>query len=327
MLEDNNYLSNILNLDEYPDLEALEDEFKRLLELQQEPHSFGANVVGTLGTSPFGYYGMDSAGFRFEGDTRMENALRIAQKRVFKDYRNDIVLNTRQIKVALKRLRKLEDIGAKKELNLKKTIKQTCDNGGDIELVFKKKRKNTVKLILLMDVGGTMDPYIEQVNLLFSAANNISHWKDFKYYYFHNCIYNRLYHDGKRVIERSIDFDDFLLKFDGSYRVVIVGDQCMHRSELVNKYGAVYDDAGNKKPGIYYITELCQHYKNNIVWLNPESNSAAPSCWTQLMLSKLIPTFYLSVKGLEEAMDYLRVRGKNKFTTLDLLKGVPLALY
>ena len=101
----------------------------------------------------------------------------------------------------------------------------------------------------------------------------------------------------------------------------------MHRSELVNRHGAIYDDASNKKPGLYYINELANHFKKNVVWLNPDSAISNGSSWTQLMISKIIPTFPLTIEGIENAMDYLRVSGKNIFSTIDLLKGVPLARY
>ncbi|GAF86754.1 unnamed protein product, partial [marine sediment metagenome] len=242
-------------------LEELEEEFRKLLREQNEEHNFGNQWIGTQGYSKFGNMGQNFASIRIAGEHGMQNAVIIAQKRMFKDYRKDLVMNTRQIKIALKRLRKLDEIGKKDELDLKKTIDETGRNGGDIELFFSKRKKNNIKLLLLMDVGGTMDSYIHQVNLLFSAANNISHWKDFQYYYFHNCIYNYLYHDARRNKERAIEFDDFLKKYDSSYRVIIVGDQCMYRSELVNPYGAIYDDASNEKSGIYYISEIAKHYK------------------------------------------------------------------
>ncbi|MFX1454126.1 MAG: VWA domain-containing protein [Promethearchaeota archaeon] len=308
-------------------LEELEEQFRKLLEEQDDEHNYGNQWIGTLGQSNFGNFGDDPFGIRVGGDNGMQSAVRIAQKRIFKDYRKDLVMNTRRIKIALRRLRKLDEIGKKDELDLKKTIDETCRNGGDIELFFCKRKKNNIKLLLLMDVGGTMDPYIYPVNLLFSAANNISHWKDFKYYYFHNCIYNYLYDDAKRDKERAIEFDDFLKKYDNSYRVVIVGDQTMYRSELVNPHGAIYDDASNKKSGLFYISEIAKHFKKNVIWINPEPVRPEWMSWTKLKISQIIPTFHLSINGIENAMDYLRTGGKNHYTTVDHLKDVILALY
>lgn len=308
-------------------LEELERRFEQLLKEQNERHDYGNKWIGTQGQSQFGNSGLNTMGIKVAGGFGLRRAVLIAQKRIFKDYRKDIIIGTRQIKVALKRLRKLDDIGKLNELNLDKTIDLTAKNGGDIDLFFEKKKKNNVKLILLMDVGGTMDPYIHQVNLLFSAANHMSHWKDFKYYYFHNCIYDKLYENAARNPQRAIDFDDFLRKYNSSYRIIIVGDQCMHRSELKNPRGAIYDGATNKKPGIYYIEEIAQHFKNNVVWLNPEPNTIEWMSWTRLVISKIIPTYPFTIEGIEKAMDYLRTNGKNSYTTVEQLKGVPLAFY
>ncbi len=308
-------------------LEELERRFEQLLKEQNERHDYGNKWIGTQGQSQFGNSGLNKMGIKVAGGVGLRRAVIIAQKRIFKDYRKDIIIGTRQIKVALKRLRKLDDIGKPNELNLDKTIDLTAKNGGDIDLFFEKRKKNNVKLILLMDVGGTMDPYIHQVNLLFSAANHMSHWKDFKYYYFHNCIYDKLYENAARTPQRAIDFDDFLRKYKNSYRIIIVGDQCMHRSELKNPRGAIYDGATNKKPGIYYIEEIAQHFKNNVVWLNPEPNTIEWMSWTRLVISKIIPTYPFTIEGVEKAMDYLRTNGKNSYTTVQQLKGVPLAFY
>jgi len=314
-------------LSRYFNSEDLEKQFRKLLGDQDKEHNFGNRWIGTQGTSPFGHSGKNPMGMRVAGDYGMHSAIKIAQKRIFKDYRKDLALDTRQIKVALKRLKKLDDIGKKDELDLDKTINETCKNGGDIELILKKRRKNNVKIVLLMDVGGTMDPYTHMVNLLFSAAYNLSHWKDFKYFYFHNCIYDKLYFNARRNVEESIDFEDFLRKYDSSYRVIIVGDQTMHRSELKDPRGAIYDGANNKKPGIYYIKRLARHYKKNIVWLNPEDFSFEWMTWTRLVISKVIPTFALTIQGIEQAMDFLRNNGKNIFSSVDMLKGVKLAYY
>ncbi|MFX1573826.1 MAG: VWA domain-containing protein [Promethearchaeota archaeon] len=308
-------------------LKEMEEQFRKLLKEQEQEHNFGNKWIGTQGESKFGHSGLNIDGLRIGGNYGIHSALKIAQKRIFKDYRKDLVVDTRQIKIALKRLKRLDEIGKKDELDLPKTIHETGRNGGDIELIFNKRKKNNIKLLLLMDVGGTMDIYIHQVNLLFSAANNISHWKVFKYFYFHNCIYNYLYDNAKRNIDQAIEFEDLLKKYDDSYRVIIVGDQTMHRSELVNPHGALYDDVSSKKPGIYYLNEIAKHYKKNVIWLNPEPLRFEWMSWTKMKISKIIPSFPLTIQGIEKAMDYLRTGGKNQYTTVDLLKDVPLALF
>ncbi|TFG21935.1 MAG: VWA domain-containing protein [Promethearchaeota archaeon] len=303
------------------DLEELQKQFEELLKKQDEDHDGGHHWIGTQGESRFGHSGENPMGMKVGGSAGMRMAIQIAQKRIFRDYRNDIVLDTRQIKVALKRLRKLEEIGKRDELNIDKTIDETAKNGGDIELIFEKKRKNNVKLVLLMDVGGSMTPYAHLVNLLFSAANNMSHWKDFKYYYFHNCIYETLYHNAQRNPEESTEFNEFLKKYDNSYKVVIVGDAAMASWELTEKYGSIYYYHRNEMPGIYYIREIANHFKNNVVWLNPEIIRLDWVPFTRKIISSIIPMYHLTLEGIEEAMDYLRKSGKDSFTTVQILKG------
>ena len=211
-------------LSQFFNIEEMQKQFEDLMQRQDEEHTGGDHWVGTQGTSPFGHSGQNPMGMRVGGSSGMRMAVQIAQKRIFSDYRKDIVLDTRQIKVALKRLKKLEEIGKFDELNIDKTIDMTAKNGGDIDIIFEKRRKNNVKLLLLMDVGGSMTPYAHLVNLLFSAANNMSHFKDFKHYYFHNCLYDKVYHNAQRNPEEATDFEDFIKKYNSKYKVVVVGD-------------------------------------------------------------------------------------------------------
>ncbi len=309
-------------MSQFFDLEEMQKRFEELMQKQDEEHNGGHHWIGTQGASPFGHGGQNPMGIRIGGSSGARMAVQIAQKRIFKDYRKDIVLDTRQIKVALKRLKKLEEIGKKDELDLDKTIDKTAKNCGDIEIVFDKKRKNNVRMVLLMDVGGSMTPYAHLVNLLFSAANNMSHWREFKYYYFHNCIYESLYFNARRNPDETIEFNEFLKKYDNKYKVVLVGDAAMASWELTEKYGSIYYYHRNEMPGIYYIKELANHFKNNIVWLNPELIRPEWAPWTRKIISSIIPMFDLTVEGIEEAMDYLRKGGKNMYTTVQMLKGL-----
>jgi uncharacterized protein with von Willebrand factor type A (vWA) domain len=173
-----------------------------------------------------------------------------------------------------------------------------------------------------MDVGGSMTPYAHLVNLLFSAANNMSHWKDFKHYYFHNCIYETLYDNARRNPEEAIEFDDFLRKYDSSYKTVIVGDAAMASWELTEKYGSIYYYHRNEMPGIYYIREIANHFNKGVVWLNPELIRPEWSPWTRKIISSVIPMYDLTIEGIENAMNYLRTGGKNMFTTVNFFKGL-----
>jgi uncharacterized protein with von Willebrand factor type A (vWA) domain len=304
------------------DLEALQQHFEELLKKQDDEHNFGHHWIGTQGDSQFGHSGQNPMGMRVGGGgSGMRMAIQIAQKRIFADYRKDVVLDTRQIKVALKRLRKLEEIGKQDELNIDKTIDKTAKNGGEIDIVFEKRRKNNVKLILLMDVGGSMTPYAHLVNLLFSAANQMSHWKDFKYFFFHNVIYENFFFNGKLLSEEAIPFEELLKKYNSKYKVVMVGDAAMASYELTERYGSIYYYHRNELPGIYYIKEIANHFKNNIVWLNPELIKPEWAPWTRKVISSVIPMFNLTIEGLEEAMDYLRKDGRDMYTTVQMLKG------
>jgi len=309
-------------LSQFLDLEDMQKRFEELMQMQDEEHNGGNRWIGTQGTSPFGNMGQNPMGMRIGGSSGSRMAIQIAQKRIFKDYRKDIVLDTRQIKVALKRLRKLEEIGKRNELDLDKTIDKTAKNCGDIEIVFDQRRKNNVRLILLMDVGGSMSPYAHLVNLLFSAANNMSHWREFKHYYFHNCLYESLYFNARRNPDDAIEFNEFLNKFDNKHKVVLVGDAAMASWELTEKYGSIYYYHRNELPGIYYIKELANHFKNNVVWLNPELMRPEWAPWTRKIISSIIPMFDLSVEGIEEAMNFLRKSGKNMYTTVQIFKGL-----
>jgi len=307
---------------QFTNLEDLQKHLEQLMQEQDEEHNFGDHWIGTQGSSPFGNSGQNPMGMRIGGGAGMRTAVQIAEKRIFKDYRKDIVLDTRQIKVALKRLKKLEEIGKQDELNIDDTIDKTAKNGGEIEIVFEKRRKNDVKILLLMDVGGSMTPYSHLVNLLFSAANNMSHWKDFKHYYFHNCIYETLYNNARRNPDEAIEFDDFLRKYDNKYKVVVVGDAAMASWELTEKYGSIYYYHRNEMPGIYYIREIANHFNNGIIWLNPELIRPEWSPWTRKIISSVIPMYDLTIEGIEDAMNYLRAGGKNLFTTVNFFKGL-----
>ncbi len=309
-------------LSQFFDLEEMQKRFEELMQMQDEAHNGGNRWIGTQGASPFGHGGQNPMGMRIGGSSGMRMAMQIAQKRIFRDYRKDIVLDTRQIKVALKRLKKLEEIGKKDELDLDKTIDMTAKNCGDIEIVFDKKRKNNVRMILLMDVGGSMTPYAHLVNLLFSAANNMSHWREFKHFYFHNCLYEQIYLNARRNPDEAIEFNEFLKKYDNKYKIVVVGDAAMASWELTEKYGSIYYYHRNEMPGIYYIKELANHFKNNVVWLNPELIRPEWAPWTRKIISSIIPMFNLTVEGIEDSMDYLRKGGKNMYTTVQMLKGL-----
>lgn len=286
------------------DFDELLKEFEKRLGEQTEQHDGGGYWIGRGGTSPFGHSGYHPAGIRIGGESGGRHAIQIAQERRFKNYRSDLTLDVRQIKLALRGLRQLNRIGIEDELDLEKTIDTTAKNAGDIELVWRRSRKNAVKLLLLMDVGGSMNPYALLCSRLFSAAHSVSHFKDFQYFYFHNCIYDYLYTDVER--SEAISTSYLLHIFEPDYKVVLVGDARMATSELLSKYGALYYYEQNETPGVVWLKQIAEHF-THCVWLNPEE----AYFWnhpTVLMMGKLFPMFELTLDGLSQAIKRLMVK-------------------
>jgi uncharacterized protein with von Willebrand factor type A (vWA) domain len=283
------------------DLEELKKMFEKMLEEQDEAHNFGNKYIGTQGTSPFGHGGQNANSIRVMGEGGMKMAAKIAMKRTFKNYREDRVLDTRSFQVALKKLRKLTRIGREDELDIDKTIKNTCKNLGDIDLVFKRRRKNDIKLVLLMDVGGSMDPHALLVSRLFSAANKSSHFRDFKYYYFHNCVYECLYEDMER--EKRVPTPEVMKKLGPEYRCIFIGDADMAPSELTATYGAIQIGEETYTPGIVWLKRIAEHFKKT-AWLNPDAYGNYVG-YSRALIEKVVPSYRLTIEGLEDAMEYL----------------------
>ena len=284
-------------------LEELRKKFLERLKEQQEEHHGGNHWIGTGGTSPFGHGGSHPSGMRVGGPGGGRSAVKIAEERRFENYRHDRILDTRQMKVALKRLRRLDHEGQAEELQLDKSIDKTVRNAGEIELVFEPPKKNQTELLLLMDVGGSMDPYARMVESLFSAAHASSHFKAFHHYYFHNCIYSRLYTDMRQ--RASMPTEDIFHKFRKSFHVIFVGDACMGPYELFSSGGIIDYDDNDSSRGIDWMVRIKNHFAKS-VWLNPEPQSTWDYHPTIQALKKIFPMQPLSVAGLTEAVNVLR---------------------
>lgn len=283
-------------------LEELRKKFLERLKEQMEEHHGGSHWIGTGGTSPFGHSGTHPSGIRIGGPGGGRMAMQVAEERRFANYRHDRTLDTRQFKVALKRLRKLDRFGAVEELSLDKTIDATCKNAGDIELIFEAEKKNQVELLLLMDVGGSMDPYVELIENLFSAAHASNHFKAFHHYYFHNCIYSKVFKDMDR--SEAIPTADLFKKFRRTFRVIFLGDACMNPYELFYPGGAIDYWEQNKTSGIEWLKNIREHFPH-CVWLNPEPETY----WDHVTIrsvKSLFRMYPLSVEGLTTAIDDLR---------------------
>jgi len=296
------------------DLEELRKRFLERLKEQTEEHHGGNYWIGTGGTSPFGHSGSHPSGVRIGGPGGGRSAIQVAEERRFQNYRHDQVLDTRGLKVALKRLRKLDRRGLPDEISLEKTIEKTCRNAGDIELVYEAPRKNQTELLLLMDVGGSMDPYARMVEALFSAAHASSHFKAFEHFYFHNCVYSKVYSDMMR--RESIPLAELFRKFRSSFYVIFVGDACMSPYELFAPNGAIEYWENNATPGIEYLKKIREHYSHS-VWLNPEPEDLWQSHPTIRAISQVLPMYPLSVEGLTKSVNALR-KGKSPSLSLDL---------
>lgn len=291
------------------ELEEIRRMFEERLKEQKERHDGGSRWIGTGGTSPFGNSGYHPGGIRVGGEGRNRSALQVASDREFRDFREDSALDDRQFQMAFRRLRQfsaLED-GPKTELELDETIRETCDNAGNLKLVFGRPRRNTVKLMLLFDSGGSMWEYAQLSGKLFQAVSKSSHFKDLKTYYFHNCFYERLYNTPVCSEKDSIETDWVLSNLKSEYKVIVVGDASMAPFELTSPGGSRNYYHFNQLPGIDWIKQFAHRYEK-MIWLNPLSTSNWEQGYgsqTIRYIKDAVPMYHLSVSGLEAGLKYL----------------------
>lgn len=289
--------------------EELWKELEKRLQEQNERHDGGNKWVGTSGTSPFGNSGYNPNGVRIGGRANSSTAIDTIDTSEYKAYRSDEALDIRGIQIALKSLRILKKTG-RREFHISKTIEATSKEGGELSLVFENSRKNDLRLVLLMDIGGSMTPYSEKVSKLFSAGNKMVHFKEFHYYYFHNIIYDHVFSDHR--LREKIPVESLYRKFDSDTRFVYVGDACMNPYELFDKRHAFFEyfyrtqnsvNTNDVKSGFERICELRQKFPKS-VWLNPEtrrywSHETIDAIWG------IIPMYFLSVDGIKSAIKEL----------------------
>jgi uncharacterized protein with von Willebrand factor type A (vWA) domain len=290
------------------DLDELGSRFRELLENQKERHDGGNRWIGTGGSSPFGHGGEHPSGVRVGGAGGGRSAVQVADSRRYRNLRSDRILDTRQIGIALRRLKRLENDEGPEELDLDDTIDQSARNGGEIELVFAPPRRNRIKLLLLMDVGGSMDPYTQLCERLFSAAHAANHFKKFEHLFFHNCVYRRLYTDMQTL--KGEPTDEVLKKLDHTWSIVFVGDAWMAPSELTHSGGAIDFYHRNSIAGLDWLQRIRQRVPNSI-WLNPEPHDR----WNEpsiRLIRRVFPMYELTIDGLTEAVDVLRGTRPNR---------------
>lgn len=294
------------------DLDELKKMLAERLAEQNEEHHGGNKWIGTGGTSPFGHSGYHPGGIRIGGESRNLSAVKVAGMRRYQEFRTDETLEVRQFQLALRKLRQFTTRldGAKTELDVDSTVNKTCDNAGRLELVWERPRENAIKVLLLMDAGGSMAAYSRLCNQLFTAVNKSNHFKDLKIFYFHNCIYDYLYNDPRCSRSNYTDTAYVLNTYPGDYRVIIVGDASMAPYELMRVGGIIDWTLYNDKPGIEWLRLLRNHFEYS-VWLNPISKKYwewTDGRFTLKKIAEIFPMEELTVDGLQNAINKLRSR-------------------
>jgi len=279
--------------------DKLMETLKQRLKEQKERHQGGNKWIGTAGTSPFGAYGYNPEGIRIgQEEGRHRRAVKVWDKREFKDLDDSVELGTRNIKVALKRLRRFARTGAASELDLDNTIKSTAHHGY-LDIQMRPERRNTVKVLLFFDVGGSMDPFIRLCEELFSAAR--MEFKTMEYFYFHNCLYERVWKNNHRRHSQTIPTFDVLHKYPSDYKVVFVGDASMSPYEITYPGGSV--EHWNEEPGALWMQRLLEVYPKT-VWLNPVPEKHWAYTHSIRLMQEIMGgrMFPLTLEGLDGAM-------------------------
>lgn len=284
-------------------LDKVLEEFKKRLEEQHKRHQGGNKMIGTGGTSPFGANGYNPEGIRIDqGRSRHKKAIKVWEKRTYRDLDDSLELGTRNIKVALRRLRKFARQGAADELDMDDTISSTARNAGFLDIKMVPERHNAVKVLLFFDVGGSMDPHVKVCEELFSAAR--SEFKHMETFYFHNCLYESVWKNNVRRMNECTDTWDILRKYGSDYRVIFVGDAMMAPYEVTHSGGSV--EHWNDEPGAVWLQRMVDHY-DKMVWINPAPKDhwgvgGSLGAIREIMQDRMYP---LSLTGLEDAMKLL----------------------
>ncbi len=283
--------------------DELMETLKKRFEEQKERHEGGSKWIGTGGTSPFGAYGANPQGIRIGQDkSRNKSAVKVWDQRAYKDYDDNLELGTRNIKVALRRLRRFAREGEADQLDLDDTIHSTAANAGFLDIKLIPERHNKVKVLLLMDVGGTMDEHIGRVEELFSAAK--TEFKHLEFFYFHNCVYDFVWKNNRRRFSEKTATWDLIRKYNKDYKLIFVGDATMSPYEILQPGGSV--EYNNEEPGAEWISRLTNAFPK-FAWINPEPQGVwqyrqSISVMQQLVNQRMFP---LTLAGLEGAMRLL----------------------
>jgi hypothetical protein len=284
--------------------DKLMETFRKRLEEQKARHAGGSKWIGTGGTSPFGAYGYSPEGIRIgQVGSGNRSAVKVWDERSFRNLDGDVELNTRNIKVALRRLRRFAREGIPEELDMEGTIAGTAKNAGYLDLHLVPERRNRVKVLLFLDVGGSMDPHVRVCEELFSATK--TEFRHLECFYFHNCVYDRVWRDNARRRHERVPTWDILHKYGPDWKVIFVGDAAMSPYELVQAGGSV--EYMNEEPGAVWLKRIAEHFRR-VIWWNPEP----PRSWeytrsTQIVLQAVGPRMFpLTLDGIARGIDALR---------------------
>ena len=284
-------------------LDKLLETFRERLAEQRRRHQGGRKWIGTSGTSAFGAHGFNPEGMRVGPEGGGRTAVKVWDERSFRNLDGDVELNTRNIKIALRRLRRFAREGVPEELDLDGTIAGTARNAGYLDLRMQPERRNRVKVLLFLDVGGSMDPHIDVCEELFAAAK--SEFRHLQHFYFHNCIYDHVWRDNGRRRNERFSTLELLRTYGPDWKVIVVADAAMNPYELTAIDGSV--EYRNLEPGITWLTRIFGHFRR-VIWWNPEP----PRTWeytrtTQIVLQALGPRMFpLTLGGIAEGIEALR---------------------
>lgn len=283
--------------------DKLIETLKKRLEEQKERHQGGNKWIGTAGTSPFGAYGYNPEGVRIgQDESRHRRAVKVWDQREFRNFADNVELGTRNIKIALRKLRRFAREGAAENLDLDGTIDSTARNAGLLDLKFVPERHNAIKVLLFLDVGGSMDDHVRVCEELFSAAR--SEFKHLEYFYFHNFVYESVWKDNRRRRVEKIPTLDVMRTYGNDYKLIFIGDATMSPYEIVQPGGSV--EHWNEEAGAVWMQRLTHTWSHH-VWLNPEPQERWPYTPSVQLTRELIEDrmFPLTLSGLDEAIKAL----------------------
>ena len=277
-------------------------EFEKRLKEQKKRHQGGNKWIGTGGTSMFGNSGYNPKGVRVGGKSSNRSAVKVWEKRIYQNLDDQVTINTRNIKMALRRLRKLTREGLQDEFDLDNTITATAKNAGLLDVKYRSEKKNSVRVLLLIDIGGSMDDHAKSCEQVFSAAK--SEFKSLDYFYFHNCIYENIWKNNNRRHSEYLETENLLRSYSKNTKLIFIGDALMSPYEITYPGGSV--EHWNEKPGVFYINKLVNYF-DKVVWLNPEQSQNWHYSQSTMILKDLVKKnmFQMNLKGIESAMKNL----------------------